>query len=70
MTHTRTVRYDVKTICSRLHVADAYETVAANIAARAKRNNVSGTDRARAITDALIQHRRNRNDYAWVMGSH
>ena len=67
---TRTIRTDVKTVCSRLHVADAYETVAANIAARADRNGIVGEARAHAITDAVIQHRRNRLDYAWVMGPH
>ena len=66
MSHTRTVRYDVQWLMRRVHVGTSYPEVAADIAGRC-RTTVFGVDRAKAITDALIQHRRNRADYTSVM---
>ena len=67
MSHTRTIRYDVQWLMRRVHVGTSYPEVAVDIASRCRTNRVRCDDRAKAITDALIQHRRNRADFASVM---
>jgi len=72
--HHRRINSQVVWILGRTHIATPYEDVAADIAERLRANN-TGVDipqrpRAQLITDALIQHRRNRAEYRWVMGSH
>ena len=68
--HVRTIPFDIKWILARTHISRTYIEVAADIAGRLDNQGFFGSIRARAITDALIQHRRNRLDYAWVMGPH
>ena len=66
---TRTIRTDVKWILNRIHVLTSYQIVATDISDRCG-DRFGQQARAHAITDAVIQHRRNRLDYAWVMGPH
>jgi len=69
----RKTGFAVSWIVNRMHVGESYRDVALEFDRRCAENAeppITGRDRSRAITDALIQHRRNRADYAWVMGPH
>jgi hypothetical protein len=70
MKDSRKTGYVIRTIVGRIHVATPYEEVAREIM---ERTDGKGMDRrlvSRSVTDAVIQHRRNRAEYAWIMGSH
>jgi len=67
------IRFDITHILGRTHVGTSYRDVLDDFAARIDNNLTTPAprlERARILTDAAIQHRRNRLDYAWVMGSH
>jgi len=69
---SRQIPYQVKWLLGHVHASTSYRVVAIDIAERIDCHNAIVTRRARArtITDALIQHRRNRAEYDWVMGPH
>jgi hypothetical protein len=67
-----TPTYEVRWLVNKLHVATPYRDVAADVWERATGYNPDlAGDRApmaRQVTMALIQHRRNRRQYAEIMG--
>lgn len=67
----RHFQWSARQLTARVHIGERYEDVAADAAERAERG-FPGDRRARAaaVTSFLIAHRRNRADYAFVMGSH
>ena len=69
---SRKIPFQVSWLVDKRHVSDPYEAVARDIANRVDRLNTDTprNERGRFITDAVIRHRRNRADYAWVMGHH
>lgn len=72
MNSNRKINHQVRWIVAQIHVGTSYVEVAQNIADRYDRHNPKPPPersfKARAITDALIQHRRNRLDYERIMG--
>lgn len=68
--HRRVISFQISWILGRIHVATPYSEVAEDILERLQQNPASKLTRhavARVVTDALIQHRRNRAQYADVM---
>lgn len=60
----------IRWLVGRMHVGTPEEEVATDIRRRCKRGEWDDRDCERAVNFALREHRRNLEEYLWVMGSH